>query len=258
MKLAALGIITAALGLGLDQPGLIGIGLWWVLLGPVMRQHGKRLQELQEASPEKKPPVDGRTFAFGTLLWALLGVPSLLVGILLLGIDAEHADWRWLPIAVGGLAAGIGGVGGVLYLLGSAAGEVVERMGVPEVPASLRILAVRETGTFINERPRLEFELQVTPDDASGLAPYPVTKKATVPFTSMGSLRVGDGFRALVVGPEDPTTMEIHWDQPLPAADAAGAGDVAARLAELDQLRADGTVSEDEFQQQRARILGTL
>lgn len=257
MKLAALGIITAAVGLGLDQPGLIGIGLWWLLLGPVMRQHGKRLQELQEASADKKPPVDGRTFAYGTLLWALLGVPSLLVGIGLLGIDADHADWRWLPIAVGGLAAGIGGVGAVLYLLGSAVHEVVERMGVPETPATLRILSVRETGTYINERPRLEFELQVEPDASSGLAPYQVSKKATVPFTSMGSLQVGAGFRALVVGPEDPTAMEIHWDQPLPAAEA-GSADVTARLDALDRLRADGRVSEDEYHQQRTRILGTL
>lgn len=223
MKLAALGVITAAVGIGLDLPGLIAIGVYWALLGPFMRRHGLRLQELQAASPDKKPPIDARTFAFGTALWALLAVPSLLVGILELGISAEHAGWRWLPIAVGGLAAVIGGVGATLYLLGSAVGAVADHVGVPQTPAALRILSVKETGTFVNERPRLEFAFQVTPDSSTGMAPYEVIKKATVPFTALGSIRVGDGFRALVVGPEEPSAMEIAWDQPLPGDGAARA-----------------------------------
>ncbi|MCX6396367.1 MAG: SHOCT domain-containing protein [Propionibacteriales bacterium] len=258
MKLAALGVITAVIGIGLDLPGLLGIGVYWALLGPVVRRDGRRLQELRQAVPGTTPPIDGRTFAYGTLLWALLAVPSLLVGLLDLGIDAEHADWRWLPIVVGGLAAGVGGIGSVLYLLGSAVQTVGDQLGVPDVPATLRILSVRETGTFVNERPRLEFVFQVVPDQASALAPYEVTKKATVPFTSMGALRVGDGFRALVVGPDDPTRMEIGWDQPLPATDVTGAADVAARLEALEQLRTAGTVTEAEYAEQRERILGTL
>lgn len=216
MKLAALGVITAAIGIGLDLPGLIGIGVFWVVVGPVMRQHGKRLTEMQEASPDKKPPKDGRTFALSTALWALLGVPSLLVGILELGIDAEHAGWRWLPIAVGGLAVGIGGVAALLYLLGGAAIAVADQIGVPETPATLWIRSVRETGAFVNERPRLEFVFGVEPDPGTALAAYEVTKKASVPFTALAYLRVGDGFKARVVGPEDPTAMEIHWDQPVP------------------------------------------
>lgn len=257
MKLAALGVITAAIGIGLDLPGLICIGVYWALLGPFMRQHGLRLRELQEASPDKKPPTDRRTFAYGTVLWALLAVPSLLVGILELGIDAEHAGWRWLPFAVGALAAGIGAVAAVLYLLGSAAQAVASQIGVPEAPATVRIRSVKETGTFINERPRLEFVLAVEPDAATGLASYEVTKKATVPFTSLGSLRVGDGFRALVVGPKDPTAMEIHWDQPLEVS-GSGPSDVAARLAALDALHTEGKVTESEYAEQRARILDTL
>ena len=212
MKLASLGVITAAIGIGLGLPGLIGIGAWWVLLGPVMRQHSKRLTEMQEASPDKKPPTDGRTFAYGTLLWALLAVPSLLVGILLIGIDDPEA-WRWLPIVVGGLAALVGGLGGILFLLGSA---VESKYGNPEAPATIWIRSVKETGTFVNERPRMEFVLGVEPDAGTGLAAYETTKKATVPFTALAYLRTGDGFKALVVGPEKPDAMEIHWDQPVP------------------------------------------
>ncbi|MET3960851.1 hypothetical protein ABIE44_000785 [Marmoricola sp. OAE513] len=257
MKLASLGVITVALGIGLGLPGLIGIGIWWILLGPVMRQHGKSLTERQKESPDGKPPADLGTFLYGTLLWALLAVPSLIVGILLLGIDADHEAWRWLPIAVGGLAAAIGGVALLLYSMGNAAQAYADKIGVPESAATIWIEKVTETGTYINERPRMEFELRVEPDAGTGLASYQVTKKATVPFTAMSGLRVGDGFRALVVGAENPTAMEIHWDQPV-AGSGAPAGDVTARLEALDRLRTDGRVTETEYAEQRARILGTL
>ena len=213
MKLAILGGVTAAIGLWLDVHGLMGIGAYWVLVGPVMRRHAQQLQAAQRASEDQTPPMDGRTFAVGTALWMLLGVPSLLVGALQLGIDADHANWRWLPLAVGALALGVGGVAAVLYLLGSAATAAVERMGTPELPATVWIRAVRETGTYINERPRMEFEFRVEPDAETGLPPYDVTKKATVPFTALSGIRVGDGFKASVAGVEHPTTMEIHWDQ---------------------------------------------
>ena len=216
MRLAALGVITAALGIGLDLPGLIGIGVLWVLLGPVMRQHGKRLQEKKEESPDQKFPSDPGTFAYGTLLWALLGVPSLLVGLLEIGIDAEHAGWRWLPLVVGVLALGFGGVAALLYVIGGTAVAVAERIGVPETPATVWIRSVRETGTFVNERPRMEFVLGVEPEAGTGVAAYEATKKATVPFTALAYLRIGDGFKALVVGPDKPDAMEIHWDQPVP------------------------------------------
>jgi len=215
MKLAALGAITVAIGIWLDVPGLIGIGALWVLLGPVVRRHGKRLVAAQEASPEHEPPADGRTFAYGTLLWALLGVPSLLVGLLQLGIDADHTGWRWLPLAVGVLALGFGGLALVLYMVGGAAVAVADRIGsdTPAVPATLWIRSVKETGTYVNERPRLEFVFGVEPDAGTGIAPYEVTKKASVPFTAMAGITVGDGFKARVVGPEEPTAMEILWDE---------------------------------------------
>lgn len=269
MKLAALGVVTVGIGILLGVPGLTGIGLFWVVMGVPARLHGRRLKELRAGDASA---VDGRTFALGTLLLVGLGVPSLVVGILEIGIDAEHADWRWLPTVVGGAALAVGVLGGVLYLAGSAVLAVGSKGPKPSVPAVLRIRAARETGTFVNERPRMELDLLVEPDAATGVAAYEVTKRATVPFTAMGSLRVGGGFRALVAGPESPTVMEIHWDEPVPesAPESAPAGsestpagsdpalDVAARLDELDHLRRDGRVSEAEYQAQRQRILGSL
>lgn len=257
MKLAALGVVAIGIGVALSIPGLVGIGAFWIGIGLLIRSHGLNIKDLQSTAKddgEKKAVVlDRKTFTVSTLLFVALGVPSLLVGILELGISAEDADWRWLPIAVGGYALVVGVVGGALYLAGSA---IESAAGPPPtIPATLWIAAVRETGTYINERPRLEFELRVEPDAGTGVAAYEVTKKATVPFTAMGSLKVGDGFRALVAGPEEPTSMEISWDQPV---GNGSEDDVAARLVALDRLKADGAVSEAEYQAQRERILGTL
>jgi hypothetical protein len=268
MKLAALGVVTVGIGVALNIPGLIGIGLFWVGMGFPVRVHGRKLKALRASSsdgssepgrPGRVPAADGRTFALGTLLWVILGVPSLTVGILGIGIAAEHEEWRWLPLIVGGLALGIGVIGAVLFLLGTAVLAVASGEDRPDVQALVRILAMRETGTYINERPRLEFDLRVEPDAATGLASYEVTKKATVPFTAMSALQVGNGFRALVAGPENPTAMEIHWDRPVTGDDPTEpAADVSERLDRLELLYRDGKVTETEYETQRRRILGSL
>ena len=250
MKLAFVGAATIVIGFILGENGLLAIGAFWVVLGPIMRQYGLKLEERKQATG--KPDITARTFATGTLLWLALGVPSLLVGMLELGISPERTNWRWLPIVVGALALAIGGVGAILYAAGSAIGAYTKNSPQPTVPATIRIRSSKETGTFINERPRLELKLTVEPEASSGIAPYEVTKLATVPFTALGSLKVGDGFKALVVGPDDPTAMEIHWDQPIVG------GDSSARLEELDRLRQAGKVTDEEYNAQRQRILGSI
>ena len=163
MKLAALGAIAIAIGLVLGETGLIAIGALWVLLGPVMRRYGLKMGSMKDA--DGKPAVDNRTFFTGTLLWLALGVPSLLVGLFTWGISPEHEAWRWLPLVIGGLALAIGGVGGALWALGS--GIEASQGPPPTVPATIRIRSAKETGTFINERPRLELELTVEPESGS-------------------------------------------------------------------------------------------
>lgn len=259
MKLAALGLVTAGLGIVYSAPGLIGVGAFWIVMGLVARQHGLRLKEIQEQTPQgAKPVIDRRTFAIGTAIWFGLGIPSLLVGLLELGIPSEDEAWKWLPIVIGGLALGIGALSGLMYVAGSA---VVAATGeTPTIPAAIRIRSVKETGMYVNEKPRLEFELTVEPDAGSGVAAYDVVKKATVPYTAMGSIRPGDGFTALVAGPDDPTSMEIYWDQPvLGAQSPTNTGeDVSDRLDELEQLKAEGKVTEEEYQTLRQRILDSL
>jgi hypothetical protein len=228
MKLAVVGVITVGIGVALGIPGLIGIGAWWIPTGLVVRAHGQRLREARatggradaasvgQVATEVRA-IDGKTFALGTVLLLAVGLPSLAVGVLEIGIDAQDASWRWLPIVIGALTTGIAVVSGLMYAVGAGVSATADAVagGAPEVPATVWIRSVKETGTFVNERPRLEFRLSVEPDASSGVGSYEVTKKATVPFTAMAYLRVGDGFKALVVGPEKPTAMTIQWESPV-------------------------------------------
>jgi hypothetical protein len=262
MKLAALGVVTIAIGIALSLPGLVGIGAFWVVMGLVAREYRNRLQERTPATDPAVPPgargrlpVDGKSFAVGTALWLAIGVPSVAVGAFGIGIGSAHDGWRWLPIVVGGLALAIGVIGGLMYGLGSAV--LATDAGVhADKPATVWIRKVTETGTYVNERPRLEFELHVEPDPGTGLAAYDTTKKATVPYTAMGSLKVGDGFRAEVVGPDKPTAMDIDWASPVTG--GGSAEDLSARLDELERLHRDAKITDEEYRAQRQRILGSL
>ena len=120
------------------------------------------------------------------------------------------------------------------------------------MPARIVVVSSKQTGTYINEMPRVEFVLDVTPQ---GAARYQVTKRATVPFTALGAIQPGDGFEALVVGPQDPTNMEIDWSSPIPSAQA---GSLSDRLRELDDLRTQGLITDAEHATQRQRILDSL
>lgn len=233
MKLAVVGVLTVGIGVALGIPGLIGIGAFWIPTGLLVRAHGQRLRQARTeaagADTPAGPAIDRRTFALGTLLLLTVGLPSLAVGILEIGIDADDAAWRWLPTAVGALTTGIALISGTMYAAGTGVSAIAEARGTADVAATVWIRSVKETGTFVNERPRLEFAFHVEPQAGTGVAPYDVTKKATVPFTALGSLRVGDGFKALVVGPERPTSMTIDWASPVssgtpPAAPESGAG----------------------------------
>lgn len=264
MKLAALGAITAGIGVALDVPGLLGIGALWVLLGYPAWLHRRRIAAGRaDADGAGRPAIDGKTFGIGTALLLAVGVPALVVGVVGIGFDPTVDGWRWLPLVVGGLATGIAVISGVLYLAGSAIGAHTTNTDAT-VPATLWIRSMTETGTYVNNRPRLAFELTVEPDAASGLAPYDVAKKATAPFTAIAGLKVGGGFRALVAGPDDPTSMEIHWDQPVAGAPEAAAEPLAAttsvteRLDELERLRREARITDEEYRAQRERILGSL
>ena len=251
MKLAILGTVVLALGLALSVTGLILAGGLWVALGLLLHLHVRSLRERSGASSVRDVrATDTASFIRGSLILLAVGLPSLAIGIFEVGFDEPDQNWRWIPIAVGGLDVGIVVISSLMYAAGSGLEATADRIGVPEHPATITIRSMRETGTYINERPRIEFELTVEPE---GMPAYELTKKATVPHTALGSLRVGDGFRAKVA-PGKPKSIEIDWDSPI-RGDGADGAEPSERLERLESLRHQGAITAEEHDRQRRRII---
>lgn len=260
MKLAFVGAVTLGLGLIVGVDGLVLAGGTWILLGPLIRLVATRfVVEPQMSSAEapldsagdggsrSRPRLTSTGMALSTLLLAVVAVSSLAIGILEIGFSDDDGALRFIPIAVGALAGGIAVLSTVVHAAGAGIQAVV---GDPQHPGTVRIEASRETGTYINERPRIEFELLVEPAD---LPPYRVTKKATVPHTALGNIAVGDGFEALV-DPADPDSIAIDWNSPLRGEES----DSAERLRRLEELQDQGLIDATEYEEQRRRILNSL
>jgi hypothetical protein len=217
--LLVLGPCTLVVGAWRGSAGLVAVGGAWFLLSFACGWHGRRLRaELagHRATPAQPAatgqPVSMRTFVRGTVLVLLAGLPAVAVGGWRIGIDRGDADWRWLPLVAGGALTAMAVVAALMFLLG--AGVLAVAGPPPTIPAEVVIVSMKQTGTYVNNQPRVEFVLDVRPDGGST---YRVTKKATVPLLALGSLGIGRGFKALVAGPGEPTDMDIDWDAPLPA-----------------------------------------
>ena len=264
MKLAALGVVTLGIGIALGIDGLLLTGGLWIVLGLLLRVVVMRGRERTEGPAsyedgggvtvtDEDPGRSGsraqRLPVAGMLVLGVIGVASLLIGILAIGFPEPDRDWRWLPIGIGALQCGIVFLSTAMYALGSGIQAVT---GNPTHPARITIEGSRETGTYINERPRLEFELLVEPE---GRPSYRVAKKATVPHTALGSIAIGDGFEALV-DLDKPDGVAIDWDAPIPG--EGGGGDVSERIEKLQGLRDGGVISATEYETQRRRILDSI
>jgi hypothetical protein len=77
-------------------------------------------------------------------------------------------------------------------------------------PGRARILEVKDTGWTVNDSPRVELELEITPENGS---PYIAALKGTVPRLSIGRLVPGDTVPVLI-DETDPNSFIIEWGKP--------------------------------------------
>lgn len=257
MKIAAFGVIAVAVGIGVGVDGLILAGGLWIVLGALawmlVGRHARarrrssgdpavdELQRQREAEPAWRYPV-GITLVFA------IGLGSLAIGLLGVGFE-DGSGWRWVPVAVGALATVIAAINLVARLSGVDL-EKAAKAGEPQLAATVTIESKHQTGVYINEQPRIEFDLLVEPE---GLPSYRVKKKATVPHTALSDIGIGDGFEARV-DPEDEDRIAIDWDAPI----EGDATDPGTRLERLDDLRRRGLIDADEYEAQRRRIVGSI
>lgn len=75
------------------------------------------------------------------------------------------------------------------------------------VPAQVRVVAARETGMTVNDRPMLQLTLEV---QVQGRAVYQTQVQELVPLMAMGLLSSGQPLAARV-DPNDPSKVAIDW-----------------------------------------------
>jgi hypothetical protein len=136
------------------------------------------------------------------------------------------------------------------------------------------VVSVRDTGMTVNDNPRVEMVFRVEPLDGS--ATMDLTKKTTVSRVEIP--RQGERY-PVWYDPADSSTWayatvadEIGRENlrqmfgdvadsfvgmGTPAAPAgAGGQDVAAQLTQLADLKGQGLLTDEEFEQQKAKLLG--
>jgi hypothetical protein len=144
------------------------------------------------------------------------------------------------------------------------------------------IVNVRDTGTTINDNPRVEMTFHIQPLDGAAAFEskktktvsrvqipqigqrYPVWFDAADP--SLFAYAVADDAdgRAQIAAMfgdafgSDGSGVGMVGAPPPPPAAAAGPTDIASRIRQLDALRAAGVVDDVEYADQKARILADL
>ena len=137
-----------------------------------------------------------------------------------------------------------------------------ERM-IVEAPAT--ITNVQDTGTTINDNPRVKLMLLVQPQSGKQ---FEVERKATV--SRIHIPKVGDPItvrydaadpnyqRGLVVLPRTPEQLAAAAGvgaAPPPAESAAPPPDPIEQLRKLNELRVAGALTDAEFEEQKAKVL---
>jgi hypothetical protein len=213
---------------------------------------------------------------------ALLGDTLVLVAALLagLGIGAvlgavADPDGEWVGYVIGAVMV-LSGL--TVVLVGRATRTAMAGMraairdSLPTVTpdtlpttgraAVAEVLAVRETGTTVNDNPVIGLRVRLTPAD--GGAPVEGEKQALV--SRLHIPRVGERFAAgydpgrpdsfvLILEVTDHTPAHLRELHERVRAEAAPGFDPLARLGQLNELRLAGALTEAEFERQKARLL---
>jgi hypothetical protein len=127
----------------------------------------------------------------------------------------------------------------------------------PIVEAPAVVLSLADTGTTINDNPRVKLTLQVTPPD--GAAPFVIERKATVSRVRIP--REGDRFRVqYFAGDPESAKLQRRTDEDLAASAATpvaapAADDTVIQLQKLAELKQSGVLTDTEFADAKAKIL---
>jgi hypothetical protein len=83
---------------------------------------------------------------------------------------------------------------------------LIDKMRSTGLRGSARILEMTQTGSYVNDQPRVKLKLRI---DAPGVAPFEDEKTWTVPLVALGAL--SSGMLTVYLKPEDTHDYVIDW-----------------------------------------------
>ncbi|WP_378264000.1 DUF3592 domain-containing protein [Amycolatopsis pigmentata] len=192
--------------------------------------------------------------AVGTVVGGLETAVRTLVGLLLItigavmlsfGFDSRFALW------ITGFVPLFGGF--VLLVLGGMVADARQRsrLMATGLAGTGTVITFRDTGMTVNDNPRVEFDLRVTPADGS--PDFRATTRKTVsrlelPYAGQElSVRYDpdDRTKIVIAGPAEPA------ERPVTEPETTGTLEDLNRLFRLKQ---SGAITEDEYQTLKKRI----
>lgn len=162
-------------------------------------------------------------------------------------------DPKWRPIALFGfMGLSVLGIAGWVLIGGLYHKGTVDRVMREGLPGIAKVKTVEGTGVLVNKRPQVRLVLDVRLDNGSNLE---IDQIYTLPFPGYS---IGPGQRLRVFSDkENPQVLVIAWnkavEEPVEAERSR-----AERLRELDSLRDQGLLSDEEYQSQRERLLSEI
>lgn len=118
-------------------------------------------------------------------------------------------------IYIGQIWIGVSVLLAIVYFVMSNRAGSADKLKQTGIPGQAHILEITQTGTYINEQPRVRFRFRV---EGSGLDPYEVKKTITVPQIALGALTAGRPL-TVYIDPANHEKFAIDWfAQPAAAA----------------------------------------
>lgn len=160
-------------------------------------------------------------------------------------------------------AASVAGIVGSAVLLFKleAQTQFTQFLAREGVRGSARIMKIQATHIVVSRRPQVRLWLKV---QLPGRAPYELEQLELLPFVGYGV--APDRVVSVLVDPGNPQSLMIDWttapvsaDSPdSPADEPDGDASIAVRLERLDDLRHRGLISDQEYHEERQRLLAEL
>lgn len=155
----------------------------------------------------------------------------------------------WL---LGTIWMAVAGFLALLYIWMGRRADEADRLKREGIQGQATILELTQTGTYINENPRVKLRMQL---EGPGVEPHEVTHTYTVPLVAMGAFATGDTL-PVYFDRKDVSKFTIDWLGG--RSDGAGKGDPHERLEKLEELKQDGLITPAEYDERRKKILDSI